>query len=247
MPRKPANAPLAEDDSAPGGASTVDRALSLLDVFTLADGTLTLTELAERTRLYKSTTLRLLASLQHRGLVQQRADGRYGLGPGVARLNAIYAASFSLEEVVMPALRELVQTTRESAAFHVRQGEFRLCLYRVDSPLPVRDHIKVGDLLPVDRGAGGRVLMAYAGAAGELYDRVRETGIALLVGDRVPELAGISTPVFNAAGELTGAVTLTMPASRYSEDFALPVRAAAFRITTALGGTIPARPETGKV
>jgi DNA-binding IclR family transcriptional regulator len=29
--------------------------------------------------------------------------------------------------------------TAESASFHVRQGDQRLCLYRVDSPQPVRD------------------------------------------------------------------------------------------------------------
>jgi DNA-binding IclR family transcriptional regulator len=42
--------------------------------------------------LYKSTALRLLASLEHAGLVQRHADGRYALGPEVARLNAVYAS-----------------------------------------------------------------------------------------------------------------------------------------------------------
>lgn len=219
----------------------MDRALSLLDVFTFEETALTLTEMAERTRLYKSTTSRLLASLQHRGLIQQKSDGRYCLGPGVAKLHAIYSASFSLEEIVMPALRDLMRATKESAAFHVRQGEFRLCLYRVDSPQPVRDHIRAGELLPIDRGAGGRVLMAYSGAAGAIYDEVRKDGIAMLVGDRVPELGGVSAPVFNASGELAGAVTLTMPTARYSESFAEPVRAAAFKISSDLGGSVPSR------
>ncbi|GJG97555.1 hypothetical protein [Cupriavidus pauculus] len=76
-------------------------------------------------------------------MVQQKADGSHSLGPGVARLHAIHSASFSLEEIVMPALRELMRETKESAAFHVRQGDFRLCLYRVDSPQPVRDAAQV--------------------------------------------------------------------------------------------------------
>lgn len=42
-----------------------------------------------------------------------------------------------------------------SASFHVRQGNQRLCLFRVDSPQPIRDHIRAGDLLPLDRGVGG--------------------------------------------------------------------------------------------
>lgn len=51
-------------------------------------------------------------------------------------------------------------------AFHVRQGDQRLVLFRVDSPQGLRDHVRAGDLLPLDRGAGGLVLMAYGGAKG---------------------------------------------------------------------------------
>jgi hypothetical protein len=40
--------------------------------------------------------------------------------------------------------------------------------------------------------------MAFSGARGALYDRVRAEGVAALVGDRSPELAGISAPVFRA-------------------------------------------------
>ncbi|WP_116386203.1 IclR family transcriptional regulator [Cupriavidus taiwanensis] len=235
MPRKPQNTSISDQNSAPGGASSVDRALSLLDVFTPQSASLSLTEIAKQTRLYKSTVLRLLASLQHKGYVQRKTDGTYCLGPQIARLYAIYASSFSLEEIVMPALRELTEQTKESAAFYVRQKEFRLCLYRVDSPQLVRDHIRAGEILPIDRGAGGRVLLAYSGAQGEIYDRIRKDGIAMLVGDRVPELSGISAPVFNAARELAGAVTLTMPTSRYSETFAKPVRDVAMSISSRLG------------
>jgi DNA-binding IclR family transcriptional regulator len=133
MPRKAAQLSEADKHAAEGGAVAVDRALFVLSAFREGDGTLGLAELAQRSGLYKSTLLRLLASLEHARLIQRHTDGRYGLGPEIARLNAVYAASFSLEQVVLPALRELVRTTRESAAFHIQQGEHRLCLYRVDS------------------------------------------------------------------------------------------------------------------
>ena len=164
MPRKAQFPSHADQHAAPGGAAAVDRALSLLCAFRAGDEGLSLNELAERTRLYKSTVLRLLASLEHARLLLKRADGRYALGPELARLHSIYSATFSLEAEVVPALRELVASTRESAAFHVRQGEDRLCLYRVDSPQLLRDHIRAGDLLPLNKGAGGRVLMAFGGA-----------------------------------------------------------------------------------
>jgi DNA-binding IclR family transcriptional regulator len=239
MPRKAATPSIAERHAAPGGAAAVDRALSLLAAFRTGDTALSLGELAQRAALYKSTVLRLLASLEHAYFVQRQPDGRYALGPEVARLHAIYAASFSLEPVVMPVLRELVARTSESAAFHVRQGNRRLCLYRVDSPRPVRDHARAGDVLPLNRGAGGRVLMAFSGARGALYSRIRRDRVAILSGDRTPELAGISAPVFSASGTLAGALTLTMPSERLVPAQADCVLAAANKLSQLLGGAFP--------
>jgi DNA-binding IclR family transcriptional regulator len=239
MPKKPMTPSLADERAAPGGAAAVDRALTLLILFGRVQSALSLSELADQSRLYKSTVLRLLASLQHAGLVVHQEDGRYVLGPTVARLHATYLASFSLEAVVMPELRALVQRTTESAAYHIRQGEQRICLYRVDSTQPVRDHIKVGDVMPLDRGAGGRVLLAFAGAKGRLYEEIRRECFAVLKGDRVPQLAGISAPVFDASGSLAGAVTLTMPKDRLQLGQANHVVSTARSITRRLGGAFP--------
>jgi len=98
MPRKAQIESLADAHAAPGGAAAVDRALTLLSAFRTGDRALTLAELAERTQLYKSTALRLLASLEHAGLLQRQDDGRWALGPELARLHGVYAASFSLED-----------------------------------------------------------------------------------------------------------------------------------------------------
>jgi DNA-binding IclR family transcriptional regulator len=238
MPRKARTESVADADAAPGGAAAVDRALSLLGAFRAGDVSLTLAELAQRTQLYKSTALRLLASLAHANLLQQLDDGSYALGAEVARLHGIYASSFSLDRIVLPVLRALVAATGESAAYHVRQGDSRLCLYRVDSPHPVRDHIRAGDILPLARGTGGRVLTAFdperarqaGGAARKLLAGIRERGYYAASGDRLAEVAGISAPVFHADGAIAAAVTLTMPAHRYEERYVKPVLEAARKL-----------------
>lgn len=234
MPRKSQNESLADENAAPGGVAAVDRALSLLAAFKDGDDGLSLAQLAERTRLYKSTVLRLLASLEHGGWITRLDDGRYAVGAAVARLHTVYAQNFSLDSVVMPVLKALVQATGESAAYHVRQGKERLCLYRVDSPHPVRDHARAGDLLPLDKGAGGRVLVAFdpelvdwMKKSRNHYARVRADGYEALVGDRHSEIAGISAPVFRRNGELAAALTLTMPAHRYDERYVKNVLQAA--------------------
>ena len=234
MPRKSQNESVADENAAEGGVAAVDRALSVLAAFKDGDAALSLAELAERTRLYKSTVLRLLASLEHSGWVQRQDDGRYAVGPAVARLHAVYEHSFSLDKLVMPVLKALVKATGESAAYHVRQGRERLCLYRVDSPHPVRDHARTGDLLPLGKGAGGRVLVAFDSELGDWvkkdrnhYARVRADGYEALVGDRHSEIAGISAPVFRKDGELAAALTLTMPVHRYDERYVKNVLEAA--------------------
>jgi DNA-binding IclR family transcriptional regulator len=240
MPRKSATPSLADRNAAQGGVAAVDRALSVLGVFSASTPALGLADIAALTEMHKSTVLRLLASLEHAHLVQRQPDGRYALGAGIVRLHQVYAASFSLEAVIMPALRELVALTKESAAFHVRQGDRRLCLHRVDSPRPVRDHIRAGDLLPLNRGAGGRIITAYSGGQGAMYARIRHEQVAVLVGDRIPEIAGVASPVFNADGTLLGALTLTMPTDRFDADYDKPVMHAARKLTAMLGGEYPA-------
>jgi DNA-binding IclR family transcriptional regulator len=242
MPRKAQTESVSDLNAAPGGAAAVDRALSLLSAFQPGDEALSLAQFAERTQLYKSTVLRLLASLEHARLIRRQDDGRYALGMEIARLHGLYAASQSLEHIVLPVLRALAAATGESAAYHVRQGQggpsggwARLCQFRVDSSHVVRDHVRAGDLLPNDRGAGARVLIAFGPSAGlprgakerALYDGIRAQGYCALVGDRTAELAGISAPVFHADGSLAAAVTLTMPTHRYDERYIEPVRAAA--------------------
>ncbi|MDD0812846.1 IclR family transcriptional regulator [Curvibacter sp. RS43] len=248
MPRKAQTQSLADESSAPGGAAAVDRAITLLAAFRSGDVALSLADLAERTRLYKSTVLRLLASLEHGRLVERLPNGHYALGMEVARLHAIHAANFSLDRLVLPVLKELVEKTGESAAYHVRQGrppnQTRLCLYRVDSPHPIRDHIRAGDVLPLSSGTGGRVLSAF-GLGDEqqvpsqeervLYARIREQGYFASVGDRLAEVAGISAPVANVRGVVVAALTLTMPNHRYDELYVKDVLLAARQLGRSMG------------
>jgi DNA-binding IclR family transcriptional regulator len=235
MPRRPASPALADEDAAAGGVATLDRALSILGAFTTPRPTPTLAEIAAHTRIAKSTVLRMLASLQHAGMVLRLPDGRYALGATVERLQRVRAASVSLDSLVMPVLRDLAAATGESASYYVRQGDQRLCLFRVDSPRPVRDHLQAGALLPLHRGAAGRVLLAFSGARGAPYAGIRRDGLAVLAGDRDAEIAGVAAPVFGPNGELAGALTLSMPVQRLVPALGIPVKQAAGRLSRLLG------------
>lgn len=109
------------------GVAAVDRALSILAAFEDAPEPMTLAELARRTKMYKSTLLRLMTSLQEFGYLVQLADGRYHLGPTPFRLGAVYQRSNNLHDRVMPLLRQLVADGTESPSFHVRHDAGAVC------------------------------------------------------------------------------------------------------------------------
>lgn len=235
MPRKSRKQSEQKIVLAESGVASVDKALAILRLFSSQNNALSLIQIAEATGLYKSTTLRMLASLSNALLVMKRSDGMYVLGPAIASLNAAYQQHQSLETLVNPVLEQLMKTTQESAAFHVRQGDKRLCLYRVDSKQALRDHIRVGDLLPIDKGAGGKVLRAFEGAPGKANNLIREAMVLAIAGDRVKEISGISSPVFSTEG-LIGVITLTMPTYRFDPKQASIVKASAKKLTELLGG-----------
>ncbi|HEY6255684.1 MAG TPA: IclR family transcriptional regulator [Xanthobacteraceae bacterium] len=196
------------------GVAAVDRALAVLRAFGAGDRTLTLAELAARTKIYKSTILRLAQSLIRAGLLLRLADGRFRLGPEALRLGGLYQQAYEVADVILPVLRALREKTGESVIFHIREGERRICLHRVESVQAIRYHVREGDVLPLERGSGGRVLLAFSGAKGEPYETIRRQLHHISFGDRNPEVSGLAAPVFGPGQALVGAVTISGPRAR---------------------------------
>jgi DNA-binding IclR family transcriptional regulator len=223
------------------GVEAVERALSILRAFGEGDEALALAELARRTGLYKSTILRLAASLARQRFLARGDDGLYRLGPELWRLGALYRRRLDLGGIVRPELRRLVEATGETASFYVRDGDERLCLYRENSPRAVRHHLEEGARLPLDRGAAGRVLLAYSGARGAAFEGIRRAGGYVSLGERDPDIGAAAVPVFDAAGGLAGALAVSGLLSRFDERARAAALAALHRAADALAALIPAR------
>lgn len=223
------------------GVAVLDRAFALLAAFGPTDERLTLTELSRRTDLYKSTVLRLLSALEHGGFIRKLDDGQYAIGPQPMRLAAIYQRSFRADSVIEPALQALSSELGETTSLYVRVGDRRLVLCRVEPARAVRVSIREGEEFPVDRGASGRVLLAFSEPEDSRWAEVRGRFWATSFGERDPETASASVPVFGGLGEFMGALTVSGPKSRLGEPEAM-LRAvgtllqAGRRVTSALGG-----------
>ncbi|KVC58976.1 IclR family transcriptional regulator [Burkholderia stagnalis] len=237
----PGDGPGAPADEASSGVAVLDRAFAILRAFGPTDDRLSLAELSRRTGLYKSTILRLLAALEHGGFMRKLDDGQYAIGHEPLRLAALYQRSFRVGPVVEPLLETLSRELGETASFYVREGDKRSVLYRVEPARAVRVSIRVGEEFPVRQGASGKVLLAFTDTQDARWNDVREQLWAASYGERDPETASASVPVFDAAGACVGALTVSGPKSRLA---AAPVMVAAIamllplaqKATVALGG-----------
>lgn len=195
----------------------VSRALALLKAFRDGREALSLTELARETGLYKSTALRLAASLEVDGFLQRGPDRAFRPGPELWRLGVLYRRRLDIGAFIRPKLAELVAATGETASYYIREGEERICLYRQNSPRPVRYHLDEGARLPLRQGAAGRVLSAYSQPHTPDGDKIREAGYCVSLGERDPEVGAVAVPVFDAVNELRGALSVSSILTRFDE------------------------------
>lgn len=163
-----------------------------------------------------STILRLAAPLERFGYVHRETDGRFRLGSALYRLGNQYQRTFNLADYVRPVLRELVETTQETAAFYIRDGDRRVCLYRHHAERIFRRYLEEGASLSLEKGATARILMAFSDEPGIFYDRAK--GYYISLGERDPDTGAIGVPVFGVGNTLNGALGLTVQMQRFTPE-----------------------------
>jgi DNA-binding IclR family transcriptional regulator len=218
--------------------TAVRRALALLDAFTIDDSQLSISELARRAGLAKTTAFRLAGTLSASGYLVQAENGLWRLGPASAWLGARYQVSFDIHNVIEPVLQGLAGATGQSASFFVHEGNVRIRLVRVRGTGAASHSVHVGEAMPLDKGAPGKVILAFNGRAGKEYDEIRQRGFHVTVGEAHRAAASVAAPVFGARWTVVGALSLggaaaTLSRSKLSGYAPTVVRAAA-RLSSAL-------------
>ena len=222
------------------GVDAVARALAILRAFTPERATMTLTEVAGVTGLYKSTVLRLAATLEAEGFLVRGADRLFRPGPELWRIGALYQRGLDLGDLIRPSLRRLVDVTGETASFYIADGAERICLYRINSPRSVRHHLDEGQRLPIDRGAAGRVLSAYRDPETPHGRTIKEQGYYQSIGERDPEVAAAAVPVIDVHGRLRGALSVSTIRSRFDDAARKTAIEALKSEAKSLAGQLPA-------
>jgi DNA-binding IclR family transcriptional regulator len=197
----------------------VERALSLLQCFEGKQEELTLAVLAKRSGFYKSTILRLAASLEYKGFLLRNSNDRFALGPELARLGALSAVALDLEPRVRSSLRKLVAISEETASFWVRDGKERICLYRENSPHAARHHLEEGGRASLERGALSKIFRAYSPRSRDPRGpMIRQQGWAISEGEHDTNLAAVAVPLMNMRNEMIGALSVSGIRSRFTRE-----------------------------
>jgi DNA-binding IclR family transcriptional regulator len=228
--------------SVTSGIQVLDRAIALVDTVAQS-GPSSLADLQEATGLPRPTAYRIAIALEHHGVLARDDGGRFVLGHRLAAWGAV--AGRGLPDTARPVLARLAGVTGESAQLYVRDGDQRVCIAVHERPSGLRDTVPLGAVLPLVRGSGGKVLLAWAadGARFDLTERelatVRRRGFAASVGEREAGVASVSAPVFGEPGSVVAAISVSGPIDRLGSNpgrrLGPAVVAAARELTAALG------------
>jgi DNA-binding IclR family transcriptional regulator len=150
--------------------STVEKAVSLLELFSAVEPEIGLSDLARKAAFDKATTRRLLVALANHGLVEQDASSRrYRLGAGLSRLARIRDAHFPFVQVAEPVTRELASETTETIHLSEYSAGSLLTVHVELSSRANRVNVDVGQVLPLHGTASGLAFLAFS--RGETVER----------------------------------------------------------------------------
>jgi DNA-binding IclR family transcriptional regulator len=217
---------------------SIERAFAVLA--TLDAGPLGVTEIAERSRLPKSTVARLLAALAAEDAVERAADGTgYRLGHRLVGLAAGVAPNRSLVALAHPHLHDLAGTTGEAAGLSIPDGFLVHYIDQEDTVHAVGLRDWTGTRLPMHAVSSGIVFLAHLPAAeverflagplerftpGTVTDpdairerlrRARLDGVAWTCDEVAEGISSVAAAVADERGEVVAAVHVHGPSYRF--------------------------------
>lgn len=248
---------------ASAGSQTLARGIQIVEYLVQADQAQRPADIARATGIQRNAVYRLLRELEgHSFVAREPGHGAYTIGSGLVAVAALVLNKIDVRRIARPMLEELGRLTQETISLHVRSGFKRVCIDAVASPQPISRVVAVGETVPLYAGPSGKAILAYADESDReqlllqaiaenavtrhdleaTLARVREHGYLASVGDRTPEVGGLSGPVFNAEGIL-GSITISGPAERWTQTkmdvHATSLVSACARLSSSLGHLAP--------
>lgn len=248
-------------------SSTVERALTLLELLSTYDEPVRLADLSRAASMNKSTAFRMLEVMSQLGYVTQDApNGRYLMTTRMWEIGVRAFQRSDLRKLAEPFLAELVEATGETAILTRRDGDEVILVEKVDCTHPLQAIAPMGSRSPIHASSFGKAFLLADLALGRGIENLQlarftaqtvtdhdtlraelEEGLArrAVVGrDEYREgVSGVAAPVVGADGLAHGAIGISMPSLRLSDD-SIPilvekVAAVARRFSARIGHEAP--------
>lgn len=216
------------------GSQTLKKALDILFVLGEAETPLSVSEIAQRASIPESTVYRLLQTLENNGIIERKSKGQITLGLRILELARSLTQQMDryLNVIARPIMEKITEKTNETSILAVRSGIEVICIESIASSRLIRFAIENGRLLPLHRGASGKIILAYENEKiveqvlqklsseqekkqliSEL-EKIREQGCCITIGEVDSDICGISAPIFNYQGRVVASLTVAGPAER---------------------------------
>lgn len=226
-----------------GRLKTLDKALFLLEFLSISKKEISISEINKTLHLGLSTIHRILATFKARGyIIQNQKTMKYRLGIKLFELGYEVQNTNYLIETVKPYLKQLSQTTGETANLAILEGKEVVYIAKIESPEVLTTNIKVGTRLPANCTALGKALLAFISQKefDNLYEdnkvlpsltsnsiislkelkkcliKVKERGYAIDKEEYRIGVNCVSVPIKDKKGNVISAISLTGPASRFT-------------------------------
>jgi len=224
-------------------ASTTLRVAHVLLALAEDEAWLGVSELARRLSLSKAVVHRILQTLIETGLVRYDAGThRYALGPAALALGRAGTRRSELLAAGHPVIAHLSQLTGETTTLAARAGHGRVYVGQVESSQHIRIAIRIGEHQTLTNGASGLSILAFLSQADielalsvpvpQFTPRtvvdpdairarlavIRERGWAMTASERVPHSSSIAAPIFDAAGDAVGSLSVAYLDSRFHDE-----------------------------
>ncbi|GIH66998.1 IclR family transcriptional regulator [Microbispora siamensis] len=224
--------------------NSVDHALRIAAMLQL-EGELTVSEVAERLGVARSTAHRLLAMLVYRDFAVQDERRLYRAGPILELAAHSPSAASRLRAAALPHLHRLVGVLDESANLTVRTGDTVRFIASVECSQTLRVGSREGMVFPAHHTTAGLLLLAeltdeeleavypaerYADRPAERLTarpdldrlrtelaRVRRKGFALNQGRSERGVVAVGVPVRAPDGTALAGLSVSMPSGRYDK------------------------------
>lgn len=214
---------------------SVTRIIAILESFTPEKSSLTLQELADRIGLAKSTTFRIVQSLQNAGYLVRLQDQKYCLSFRITRLAGLVNSTLGIREIARPITTKLADQTKETVSIQTVSGRNRVCIDAVATSVsPLRNVTQPGEHIPLIAGASSKTLAAFMpkkalapivaqiaratrkGQA-EVMDElqsIRKRGYAVSHGERILGVSAVCAPIRGVDNQVNYCLSVAGPTVR---------------------------------